>query len=131
MHTVITELCPPHTVRAFEAMRQLRPWLTSADEFSTRVDEVQRPQGYRLVAAVDGDGPALAVAAFRLVERLAWGRHLYLDDLSTVPAERKQGHSWALLDWLRDEAARLGCSEVHLDSGVGPERAAAHRLYLN
>ena len=26
---------------------------------------------------------------------------------------------------------RLGCDELHLDSGVGPEREDAHRLYFN
>jgi hypothetical protein len=33
--------------------------------------------------------------------------------------------------WCLDEAARLGCDELHLDSGVGPEREDAHRLYFN
>jgi hypothetical protein len=36
-----------------------------------------------------------------------------------------------LLDWLLEEAARLGCDQLHLDSGVGLDRAGAHRLYLN
>ena len=29
-----------------------------------------------------------------------------------------------------DEGRRLGCEAVHLDSGVGSDRAAAHRLYM-
>jgi hypothetical protein len=29
------------------------------------------------------------------------------------------------------EACRAGCDELHLDSGVGPEREDAHRLYFN
>jgi hypothetical protein len=32
---------------------------------------------------------------------------------------------------LRAEARRLQCDELHLDSGVGPERQDAHRLYFN
>jgi kynurenine formamidase len=36
-----------------------------------------------------------------------------------------------LLDWLIDEGKRLGCDQFHLDSGVGIDRADAHRLYLN
>ena len=28
------------------------------------------------------------------------------------------------------EARRQGCAAVHLDSGVGQNRAAAHRLYM-
>ncbi len=34
-------------------------------------------------------------------------------------------------NWLHSEAERLGCSEVHLDSGVGTDRTAAHRLYFS
>jgi GNAT superfamily N-acetyltransferase len=129
---VIVELLPPETGRAFEAMRALRPGIPQRHAFIDVVDEVQRPLGYRLVAAVDGeDGPVLAVAGFRLGENLAWGRHLYVDDLSTLPAARRHGHARRLLDWLHEEAQRLGCGQIHLDSGVGPERLAAHRLYLN
>ena len=54
-----------------------------------------------------------------------------MDDLSTLPAGRRRGHARALLGWLADEAKRLGCDELHLDSGVGANRLDAHRLYLN
>jgi hypothetical protein len=33
--------------------------------------------------------------------------------------------------WLAVEACRAGCEQLHLDSGVGPEREDAHRLYFN
>lgn len=74
---------------------------------------------------------ASAVAGFRIVECLAWGRTLYVDDLVTMAAHRGRGHGRALLDWLGEEAARLECDELHLDSGVGPHRVDAHRLYMN
>lgn len=129
---MIVELLPPDTGRAFEAMRELRTALTDREAFVRQVDGVQRPGGYRLVASLDtADGPAVAVAGFRVSDNLACGRHLYVDDLSTVPAARRQGHAQRLLDWLHGEAARLGCRQVHLDSGVGNDRAAAHRLYFN
>lgn len=72
----------------------------------------------------------MAVAGFRVSENLGWGRHVYVDDLSTLPDARKQGHARQLLEWVHAEAARLGVGQVHLDSGVGPERAAAHGLYF-
>jgi GNAT superfamily N-acetyltransferase len=56
---------------------------------------------------------------------------LYIDDVSTLPGARKQGHAWRLLEWLHDEAGRLQCEQIHLDSGFGPHRTAAHRLYFN
>jgi ribosomal protein S18 acetylase RimI-like enzyme len=128
---VIVELLPPNTGLAFEAMHELRPALASRDEFVERVDERQRPGGYRLVASMPADdSPAVAVAGFRMGQNLAWGRHLYIDDLSTLPQARRQGHARRLLAWLHDEAARSGAAEVHLDSGVGADRATAHRLYF-
>lgn len=113
-------------------MRELRPELASEHEFVRQVDQRQRPSGYRLVGSVPDDtAPALAVAGFRIGDNLAWGHHLYIDDLSTLPAARQQGHAGALLAWLHAEAERLGCRAIHLDSGVGMNRASAHRLYFN
>jgi GNAT superfamily N-acetyltransferase len=127
----VRELSPPDTALAFEAMRALRPALADAESFATQVDECQRPEGYRLVAAFDGDWKhAAAVAGFRVATSLSWGRFLYVDDLSTFPPARRRGHARALLEWVLEETRRLGCDQLHLDSGVGPERAAAHHLYF-
>jgi GNAT superfamily N-acetyltransferase len=113
-------------------MRELRPHYADEDAFVRRVDEVQRAEGYRLVAVFEqSTDEAVAVAGFRVGHMLAWGRFLYVDDLSTLPAVRRHGHGRALLDWLADEGRRLGCEQLHLDSGVGTDRADAHRLYLN
>jgi GNAT superfamily N-acetyltransferase len=112
-------------------MRALRTHFTDEAEFVRRVDDQQRPQGYRLVGAFADDGRCHAVAGFRLLSNLAWGDCLYVDDLSTLPEGRRRGHGRALLDWCAEEARRLGCGELHLDSGVGPEREDAHRLYFN
>lgn len=129
---VIRELLPPETGLAFEAMRHLRTDLSDEGSFARRVDEAQRPEGYRLVAAFEeGNSHAVAVAGFRTGHSLAWGHHVYVDDLATQPAARRRGHARALLDWLLSEAQRLGCDQLHLDSAVGLERADAHRLYLN
>lgn len=129
---VIRELLPPHTGLAFEAMKALRTDLVDRQAFVRTIDDVQRPAGYRLVAVFGADETdAIAVAGFRIGDNLAWGHHLYVDDLSTRPAGRRRGHGRALLEWLLGEAERSGCEQLHLDSGVGLERADAHRLYLN
>jgi GNAT superfamily N-acetyltransferase len=65
---------------------------------------------------------------FRIGHSLAWGRFLYIDDLVTLPRARRQGHATSLLAWASDEAARLDCDQIHLDSGTA--RHEAHRLYL-
>lgn len=130
--TRIEEILPPHTSRAWPAMSALRPQLPHAAALVQAVDGAQRAQGYRLMGAFESsDADAAAVAGFRVLHTLAWGMTLYVDDLSTVDAARGRGHAGALLDWLAAEAGRLGCAELHLDSGVGPARHAAHRLYLN
>ena len=131
MTATLRELPVGETALAFEAMRALRPHLADDAEFVRRVDELQRPQGYRLIAVVEDDGAVGAVAGFRVFEMLASGRVLYVDDLSTLPASRRRGHGRALLDWCAAEAARLGCDALHLDSGVGADRRDAHRLYFN
>jgi GNAT superfamily N-acetyltransferase len=128
----IRELPPEETELAFEAMRPLRPHVDTPEKFVERVNERQRPEGYRLVAAVPEDGgPAAAVAGFRAGNNLADGFTLYVDDLSTSPEERRQGLAGRLMTWVAEEAQRLGCDSLQLDSAVGPERTDAHRLYFN
>ena len=111
-------------------MSALRTHYTDEAEFVRRVDEVQRTEGYRIVGAFEGDR-CVAVAGFRVIHNLAWGDTLYVDDLSTLPEARGRGYGRALLEWCREEGTRAGCAEFHLDSGVGPEREDAHRLYFN
>jgi GNAT superfamily N-acetyltransferase len=113
-------------------MRTLRAAYENEKQFVEYVDGVLRPGGYRLLGAFSPDRkPAVAVAGFRVGDNLAWGRYLYVDDLSTVPEARREGHASALLDWLIHEGRRLKCDQLHLDSGVGSERFVAHRLYHN
>lgn len=113
---------------AFPAMKELRPHLTDAAEFVERVRR-QRAEGYRLAGSFAPDGAVIAIAGFRCGHNLALGRHIYVDDLSTVPSARRQGHATALLHWLDDEARRLGCTQIHLDSAT--HRHDAHRRYLS
>jgi GNAT superfamily N-acetyltransferase len=128
----IRELKVGETALAHPAMRELRGSHQDEQAFVEEVDGALRDEGYRLVGAfTSAGGPAVAVAGFRTGRSLAWGRFLYVDDLSTVPAARRRGHAGALLDWLLDEARRLGCDQLHLDSGTGRERFDAHRLYYN
>src|SRR5271163_2515019 len=108
----IRELSVGETHLAHEAMRALRAGQEAEHEFVEYVDGVLRPTGYRLVGAFTASGgPAAAVAGFRSGDSLAWGHHLYLDDLSTTPAARRHGHGGALLDWLVEEGRRLECSQ--------------------
>jgi GNAT superfamily N-acetyltransferase len=116
--------------RAALALLELRPRLESIDRMTSQID-AQRADGYRIVASFeDGDEDAAAVAGFRVSHNLAWGRFTYVDDLVTRAALRGRGHADAVMAWVEREARRQGCGELHLDSGVGPDRADAHRFYF-
>lgn len=129
----VKELLESDTAAAFAAMQVLRPHLESRKAFVEHINTVQRAEGYRLAAAFLEEHPeeAAAVAGFRTLTTLAWGKIVYIDDLSTLPAARGRGAATALLEWILAEAQRLGCAQVHLDSGVQAEREDAHRLYFN
>jgi GNAT superfamily N-acetyltransferase len=127
----IREIAAGETLRAARALLELRPHRAPAEALVTVADG-QRAAGYRLVGSFEpGEEDAAAVAGFRVQENLAWGRHLYVDDLVTRADRRGRGHGGALMRWLAVEACRAGCEQLHLDSGVGPEREDAHRLYFN
>jgi GNAT superfamily N-acetyltransferase len=127
----IREILKGDTELAADAMLALRPRWNTAAELTDVIDTRLRPIGYRLLGVFRGDNErAVAVAGFREMITLAWGHHLYVDDISTLPSERGNGHANRLMTWLGEEGRRLGCESLHLDSGVGPDRAPAHRLYM-
>jgi GNAT superfamily N-acetyltransferase len=112
--------------RCYPIMHQLRPHL----EERTFADQVMRQmtEGYCLVYLADS-GRVQALAGYRILEFLAWGKVLYIDDLITDSRARKKGYGGKILKWIIDQAKLEGCDQVHLDSG--PQRHEAHKLYLN
>ncbi|GAC1516282.1 MAG: GNAT family N-acetyltransferase [Gemmatimonadaceae bacterium] len=113
--------------RCFGVLRELRPHLASAHDLVVRVHRQRDDGGYQL-AYLEQDGEVLAVAGFRLMECLAWGRILYVDDLVTHGTRHGQGYGQKLMAWLVDRARANDCDQLHLDSGV--QRFGAHRFYL-
>ena len=129
---MIQELHAGATNLAYKAILELRPDIGPESVFTEHVDSVLRPEGYRLAGFFVKDDPlAVAVAGFRVIHMLAWGHALYCDDLGTRFDHRRKGYAGQLMDWLIDEAKRLHCDQFHLDSGLGPDRTDAHRLYFN
>lgn len=129
---MIQELHAGATHLAFKAMLELRPDIGSETVFAEHVDKDLRPEGYRVVGFfVKEDIYAVAVAGFRVIHMLSWGHLMYCDDLSTRFEHRRKGFAGELMDWMIDEAKRLHLDGFHLDSGLGEDRADAHRLYFN
>ncbi len=112
--------------RCYDIMHELRTHL-SLDEFLSRVGRQMERQGYRL-ASIEDAGEVMALAGFRFIEMLAWGRSMYVDDLVTAAGARSNGYGGRLIDWLVELAKKEGCAQFHLDSGV--QRHGAHRFYL-
>jgi GNAT superfamily N-acetyltransferase len=108
----------------FSLMKQLRPHLQES-EFVSLIRR-QYHSGYRLVMLLNDDLP-VCLAGYRVSENLAWGRFLYIDDLITAADRRSQGNGAALLGWLKEEARRQRCQQIHCDSGL--QREHAHRFY--
>ncbi len=103
--------------------------MASAESFTEWVNSRQRPEGYRIVAAFLPElQDAIAAAGFRVLHQLSKARYLYVDDLITLPQYRSRGYANLIFEWLAEEARRLGCEQLHLDSGH--QRHEAHRFYL-
>lgn len=110
----------------FEVMKYLR--LHLEQEFFVERVRQQYQQGYRL-ACIRENEQVVALMGYRFMDRLSWGKILYIDDLITHPNFQKQGYGTELLQWAEEIAREHHCQEIHLDSGY--QRYAAHRLYLN
>lgn len=103
---------------------ELRPQYTT----KTLLQQIskQQAEGYQL-ASLEMDSRIVCVAGFVITEKLAWGKHLYVDDLITFENIRSRGAGKAMIAWLKQFARAQGCRELHLDSGM--HRLDAHRFY--
>lgn len=109
----------------FPVMVQLRTTLTE-DEFLKQV-RIQQKEGYQL-AYIQVDANIVAVAGFRIMHNLAYGKFLYVDDLITDENNRSNRYGDQLFDFLLALAEKEECNRFHLDSGI--HRFGAHRFYL-
>ena len=87
----------------------------------------QQKSGYQLVY-VQSEDTVLCVAGFVVGEKLAWGKHIYIDDIVTNEKHRSTGAGSVLINWFKEYALKNNCQQIHLDSGI--QRFPAHRFYL-
>jgi hypothetical protein len=77
--STVRELEASETRLAYTTLLELRPHLSSRDEFVEQVNSKQRPEGYRIVGSFeDGMDEPVAIAGFRTGHNLAWGYYLYV-----------------------------------------------------
>ncbi len=113
-------------LKCWDALRVLRPHLIF-EEFVPLIREMQQAGAY--LVFIEENGKAVSAAVYRRQYSLFAGKHIYIDDLITLPEARGKGHAGALLDRVIAIAQSEGLDRVTLDSGH--QRSDAHRLYLN
>jgi GNAT superfamily N-acetyltransferase len=113
-------------LKCWDVIFVLRPHLKK-EEFVSTVKEMFT-EGYQL-AYIEEDGKAASAIGFRYLQYLYNGKHIYIDDLVSLPETRGKGYAGMLLDYVADIARSKGYKYVTLDSGH--QRHTAHRLYLN
>lgn len=111
-----------------EVLQQLRPQF-AANDIIARI-KLQFEEGYQVAYLVNENNTSevLAVAGFVIGRKLAWGKHIYVDDLVTNEYARSQGAGQQLIQWLIQYGKDNDCKQLHLDSGV--QRFMAHKFYL-
>jgi GNAT superfamily N-acetyltransferase len=116
---------PDDWTRAFDVMKQLRPHLIDTAAFIAQVRR-QREEGYRLLAACDGDA-ILGLAGYRTQTNLIYGPFVYVDDLVVNAILQRSGIGAQLLEAVRQIARDAHCAHFVLDTGL--HMALAQRFY--
>jgi GNAT superfamily N-acetyltransferase len=119
-------ISPDKISACFDVYLELRPHLKSREDFIKQV-LLQQQEGFYL-AAIFEEKEAVAAMGFRFIQTFAWGKILYIDDLTTKAHLHGKGYGTALLTYAIQQAKESDCDQVHLDSGY--TRNKAHRLYL-
>lgn len=125
-----------HDIRTLTAETDLRAIWPLVSQLRPEFDEDrfvaqmlrQIDEGCRATVLFDDGGTPRSFACWRVMEMLAVGKHVYVDDLVVDGTVRSRGYGKAMLDWLKVEARRLGCARLQLDSGT--HRQDAHAFYL-
>ncbi|MDC0994058.1 GNAT family N-acetyltransferase, partial [bacterium] len=96
---------------AAKVLMQLRPQYT-LEGILAQIKKQQKA-GYQIVCAKE-NGSVVGVAGFVIGDKLAWGKHIYVDDLVTDEEKRSTGVGAALIGWLKEYGGKNGCEQLHL-----------------
>jgi len=125
---MIIECKTEHHIRStFNIMQQLRPHFQDIEKYVSVVQQMQKDHQFRLICFFEG-GICFGAAGFTIDTRLFAGKILYVADLVVDENKRSGGFGGKLIEWLKNEAKNLNCTNVFLDSGV--QRAEAHKFYF-
>ena len=125
LHIAIAE-SDAEILASLPVLLELRPHLTDPAAALARI-HLLMTEGFRL-AVLRSRGEVVGCAGYRILDTLARGRFLYVDDLVVAGSRRSAGLGDHLFDWLVDQARLSGCTRVDLDSAL--HRTEAHRFYF-
>lgn len=109
----------------YKIMRQTMKDLSEQDFINLVSQQIKN--GYKLIYMID-NGEVICVTGFIIAQKLAWGKHLYIDDFVTDKSVKSSDAAKALLDFVKIYAKQQNCNSIHLDSSV--KREKAHEFYL-
>ncbi|WP_064093210.1 GNAT family N-acetyltransferase [Rossellomorea aquimaris] len=110
--------------QGFEVLKELRTTLTLVEYMELVKKMVEG--GYRaFVLKVDNE--MISYAGVSEATNFYNGHYLFVFDFVTKSSHRSKGYGEQLLSFLEDEAKKLGCTKICLDSGL--QRLEAHRFY--
>ncbi|UJL47225.1 GNAT family N-acetyltransferase [Virgibacillus sp. NKC19-16] len=112
-------------IRAFPIMNQLRTHLDE-NTYVELVTEAMEKDMYRLFALYNEE-EIVAVAGFKPMITLYYGRFVWVFDLVTSESARSNGYGEKLLLFVHEWARENGYENVALSSGL--KRTEAHRFY--
>ena len=109
----------------YKLMHQIREDLSEEDFI--KIISKQIENGYKVIYLIE-NGEIICVTGFIISYKLAWGKHLYIDDFVTNKSVNTSDAAKALLDFIKIYAKQQSCNSIHLDSSV--QRKEAHNFYL-
>jgi len=114
-------------IQAHDVHRQLRPHLPSDPKaYINQIRDIYSTGPARMIVAVNND-EILGLTIYRVTEDIKYSKHIYCDDLVTNENARSSGVGRCLINFMKNEAKKLGINPLILDSGC--QRGRAHKFY--
>ncbi|CAF0714739.1 unnamed protein product [Adineta steineri] len=117
-------------IQAQDVFLQLRPNLSSdQNTYIGQIHHICQTGPARIIVAISNDEKKdiLGLAVYRISNNIKYSKHIYCDDLITDENKRSLGVGQSLINFMKNEATKLGLNLIALDSGC--QRGRAHKFY--
>jgi GNAT superfamily N-acetyltransferase len=118
-------------IQSQNIFRQLRPHLPiDQKEFIDQIRQICQTGPARMIIAINNDDEKkdiLGLAIYRISHNIKYSKYIYCDDLVTDENKRSLGVGQCLMNYMKNEAQKLGINRIALDSGC--QRGRTHKFY--